>query len=191
MNLGPPATAPGNRRPHQMGRALGFDASGAPVAAAVEWMFDTGADVGVVRNSVGNRFQLTATGASASPTTGGGGILVKNGLQVEFAAEDPSGVSVTVVVTGSVGVKSNNAGSDILGMDQLASRGARVTWDPTARAGTVIIPAVSPAASPAPPPRPMSTLISPPQRDQVIVDHGTWLDVGGVRVEKRLIIPPQ
>ena len=76
-------------------------------------MIDTGADIGVVRKSIGDSFDMLATAASASPTTGGGGILIKIGLNALCTAEDSAG--------------SNNAGSDILGMDQLGSLAVDVT----------------------------------------------------------------
>jgi hypothetical protein len=180
MNLGPPASSPGSRRPYQAGHASGTKA-GKPVRVAVEWLVDTGADIGVVRNGVGANFDLVATAASASPTTGGGGILVKRGLRVEFAAEDSAGASHAMASSLPVGVKSTNTGSDILGMDQLASVGVEVTWKPDVRTGALLIPPVGPPA-PAPAPGPTTKTAPPPG----ITDHGTWLDIGGVRLEKRL-----
>jgi hypothetical protein len=182
MNLAPPAGSPASQRPYQVGRALGSKA-GKPVQVTVEWLIDTGADIGVVRKAIGDRFDLTPTAASASPTTGGGGIIVKSGLRVEFRAEDHHGVSHTLLVSRSLGVKSNNNGSDIVGMDQLASAGVTVSWDPGGRTGALQVkpPTTSAAAAPS-----GSASLPRPGPSPAIVDHGSWLDVGGVRIDKRL-----
>jgi hypothetical protein len=153
-------------------------------------MVDSGADIGVVRSSVGNQLALTATGVSASPTTGGGGIIIKTGLQVGFSAEDPHGASVTIADTAPVGVKSNNSGSDIIGVDQLAAHAVSLEWDAAARTGklTVQTPAASSAVGPKGLLPFLMRRLSPiaSSSEKTIVDHGTWIDVAGVRIEKRL-----
>lgn len=151
---------------------------------SVEWLIDTGADIGVVRKAVGDQFDLIATGASASPTTGGGGILVRTGLQAEFEAEDRSGVHHKLRVSEPVAVKSNNSSSDILGMDQLAAVAVEVTWNPAAQTGTLRINSAQPSSSTTSPPA--GSVSKRPNPPPVIVDHGTWVDIGGVRIEKRL-----
>jgi hypothetical protein len=101
----------------------------------VEWLIDTGAVISVVTQGVANQFDLTPTGGSASATTGGGGILVKSGLKTEFEIEDLSGNSKTVTCSLDIGVKPNNKGSDILGVDQLNNVSAAIDWDPVYRTG--------------------------------------------------------
>lgn len=128
-NLGPPSWNATERRPHQNGQAKGMK-NGNPVSVAVEWMFDTGAELSVITNSVESNFDLTPVGGSASGTTGGGGILIKSGMKVEFEVFDPSGSKVLITSNLDVGVKSNNAGSEILGVDQIDYAGAIIEWDP-------------------------------------------------------------
>jgi hypothetical protein len=163
------------------------------VRIAIEWMVDTGADLATVRNATGARFDLTATGGSASPTTGGGGILVYTGITVEFTAEDRrSGAARPMASTQPVGVKSGNTGSEVLGMDALSSNAVDIEWSPSARLGTlwtVSTPAGSAPAAPATATRPeeASSRRAPPgTTPRGITDHGTWVDIGGVRLEKRL-----
>jgi hypothetical protein len=182
MNLGPPSASPTNQRPHQQGRALGTKA-GAPVQLSVEWLVDTGADVGGVHQAVGNSFDLVATAASASPTTGGGGMIVKTGLQVEFTAEDAAGAAHTILASQAVAVKSNNSGSNVIGVDQLAGAGVTVDWDAAAQTGTLEIKTPPPAGSAATSTSAQRAVPAPPP---AIVDHGTWLSIDGVRVDKRL-----
>ncbi len=172
MNLGPPISNSGSQRPYQAGHASGIKV-GKPIRVAVEWMVDTGADIGVVRKTVGDNFDLVVTAGSASSTTGGGGILIKTG-------EDVAGASHPMTSILPVGVKSNDAGSDILGMEQLGSLGVEVIWKPDVRAGTLMIRAFT--ASTTTPAHIPATKSIPPSG---ITDHGTWLDVGAVRIEKR------
>nr|WP_038582285.1 hypothetical protein [Mycobacterium marinum] len=94
-------------------------------------MVDTGADLATVRRKVGRAFQYRRPiGATASPTTGGGGIIVVDGLITEFRVADGAGNESIVVSAQLVGVKSNDAGSDVLGMDQVADASATVEWNP-------------------------------------------------------------
>jgi hypothetical protein len=130
MKLTPPAGKPAGQRPCQPGRVLGPKA-GVAHQVALEWLVDTGAEISAVHQSVGNQFTFTrVVGASASPTTGGGGILVYAGATVEFSARDATGASCVMHATNDIGVKSNNSGSNLLGMDQLASCGVAIDWDP-------------------------------------------------------------
>jgi hypothetical protein len=133
-SLSPPTANPSDRRPHQTGAASGSK-SGAVVQASVEWLIDTGAQISVVTSNTGNQFDLTPTGGSAAATTGGVGILVKSGLTCKFEAEDSSGVTNTLTGSLDVGVKPNNSGGEILGMDQLNAAQVEVIWDPRYRSG--------------------------------------------------------
>jgi hypothetical protein len=137
VNLGPSGRDPGNRRPFQAGRVLG-DQQGVSTATTVEWLVDTGADIVTLWDSVGSPYDVVhSVGASASPTTGGGGIQVVTGIDAEFDVEDATGNSKTVTVAGFVGIKSNNAGHNLLGVEQLTGAGATVEWDPTLRQGSI------------------------------------------------------
>ena len=139
MSLGPGSSDPTTHRPFQAGRVLG-DENGVRVAENVEWLVDTGADIVAVWDRVGSRFDaVQAVGATASPTTGGGGMQVVTGIDAEFLVEDASGKMITRQVSGFVAVKSNNAASNVLGVAQLATAGARVEWDPSARSGSLRI----------------------------------------------------
>jgi len=117
-----------------MGKVKG-NKGGMPVTAKKKWLIDTGAQISVITKQNGDKFDLTVIGGSASGTTGGAGIIIKSGLTMIFKIFDRSGKSKSVNCSLDVGVKSNNAGSEILGMDQITSVGAVVEWDPTARTG--------------------------------------------------------
>lgn len=128
-----------SRRPHQTGRAVG-QKNGSHTATPVDWLIDTGSDYAVVWPMVGNAFDVVnAIGVTASPTTGGGGIQVVTGITTEFKVENRKGVALTVRSSKYVGIKSNNAKSNILGMEQLADVGASVTWDPSANQGSLTV----------------------------------------------------
>jgi hypothetical protein len=133
-HLGPPSGNPLDRRPHQMGQAEGSKA-GMTVQVDKEWMVDTGAQISAITKNNGDKFDLTPVGGSASGTIGGGGIIVKSGLTMIFEIFDRKGKPKTVKCNLDVGVKPNNSGSEILGMDQMADVGAVAEWDPTARKG--------------------------------------------------------
>lgn len=124
-------------RPVQDGRVLGKRlGDGASFSVNVTWMVDTGADLATVRDKVGRQFRYTQSfAATASPTTGGGGILVVSGLEAEFSVKDQWGNDTTVVSNQLIGVKSGNSGSDLLGMEQLAHVQAEVQWSPSAGQG--------------------------------------------------------
>jgi hypothetical protein len=121
-NLRASSANPSDPRPFQTGQVEGTK-SHLSVTAPKEWLVDTGASLSVVTKSNADQFDLTPLGGSASGTTGGGGILIKSGL--------------TMVFTVPIGVKPNNHGSEILGMDQLAHVSAKVRWDPTAQDGDI------------------------------------------------------
>jgi hypothetical protein len=133
-NLSPPSASGADPRPHQNGEARGTK-SGMPVSVSVEWMVDTGAQISALRQATANHFDLTAVGGSASSTTGGGGMLIKSGLTTVFEVFDTAGAAVRSTCSRKVSVKSTNAGSNILGMDQVADVGAVVEWDPVAKTG--------------------------------------------------------
>jgi hypothetical protein len=134
MALGPPKNAPTSLRPHQWGEASGTE-RGQPVTVDVQWLFDTGADVAVVQKRVGDCFDTQPTGASASPTVGSGGILMVRGITVAFDAEDASGYSSTVTNSKDVGIKDDNSGSNLIGVDHLADAGVTIEWNPMLRSG--------------------------------------------------------
>jgi hypothetical protein len=105
------------------------------VTVVKEWLIDTGARISVITKDNADHFDLTPLGGSASGTTGGGGILIKSGLTMVFTVREGQGVNRLLRCSLPVGVKPNNAGSEILGMDQLAHVHAKVRWDPFARDG--------------------------------------------------------
>jgi hypothetical protein len=136
MTIGHPRQAPDNQRPHQWGLAKGLDEVGDIIEADVEWLVDTGADVGVMQQQVGELFQSTTIeGLSASPTIGEGAIEMVTGIEVGIEVEDPGGATETRWTTRPVGIKSTNEGSNIVGMDQLAEVDAAVEWDPLRQQG--------------------------------------------------------
>ena len=132
-----PAAARRSRRPHARGEARGSK-RGRSVTKTVEWLLDSGADVTVVQKQVGDCFDLVATGASASPTTGSRGILMKRGMTVSVTVEDGTGVQRSAASALDVGVKPDNAGSNLVGMEQLAAAGAVLEWDPVRRTGRLL-----------------------------------------------------
>jgi hypothetical protein len=133
-NLNVSSTNASDPRPFQNGRAEGT-MTGVPVRLSIEWLVDTGAMVSAITKQIGDQFDLTPTGASASATTGGAGILMKSGLTMVFTVLDVTLTNQTVNCILDVGVKSNNNGSEILGMDQIGDVNAQVRWDPVAQDG--------------------------------------------------------
>jgi hypothetical protein len=136
LNLGPANAGSASRRPYQMGAAVGTR-GGQPESVALEWLVDTGADISVLRKSVGSRFDVMPFAATASPTTGGGGIQVVIGIEAEFEVESSVSGSQTVRAGGPIGIKSNDAASNLLGIEQLVGVGATVAWDPANRSGSI------------------------------------------------------
>jgi hypothetical protein len=135
-NLRASSVNPHDLRPFQAGRVEGTK-NNVPVTAPKEWLVDTGASISVLTMSNADRFDLTPLGGSASATTGGGGILIKTGLTMVFAVLQTSGSNRWVHCSLPIGVKPNDHGSEILGMDQLADVGAKVRWDPSAQDGDI------------------------------------------------------
>lgn len=138
-NLFTPAGNSADPRPHQTGEARGFK-WGSRVTLKTEWLIDTGAQISVVTKSKGASFDLTSVGGSASGTTGGGGILVNSGIDMIFKIFDSSGSPMQVTCSLDIGVKPNDDGSEILGMDQIKHVGAAVEWDPAAGTGRLKTP---------------------------------------------------
>jgi hypothetical protein len=134
MSIGPPAGTTSSICPYQQGKARGRR-FGLHVARDVEWLIDTGADISAVWNSIGAAFDVKSIGATASGTTGGGGIQIVTGIVAEFQAEDSSGRAHTVSGGRHMGIKSGDTGSNIFGMDSMAAAGATVSWDPNGGAG--------------------------------------------------------
>lgn len=111
-------------RPHQSGKVVGPRRhDGIPSYVPIDWVVDTGAEITAVHRSIGRLFRYKSTGASASPTTGGRGIQIVQGISAEFSVTDPAGICTQILSPGRVGVKSNNSGSNILGMEQVANVG--------------------------------------------------------------------
>ena len=134
-NLNSSSTNASDLRPYQPGAASGGK-NGLPVTISTEWMIDTGAAVSAITQGNANHFDLIPTGASASATTGGGGIIMKSGLTMHFDVFDSvTGSNRTMSCSLDVGVKPNNHGSEILGMDQLAHVSAIVRWDASVKDG--------------------------------------------------------
>lgn len=134
-------TLSGTLLPRQTGgQVLGpRQSDGVYSSVTVTWLADTGADITTVRDGIGRLFRYQSTGATASPTIGGGGIHVVSGLDIEFTAVDSSGATTTVKSAQLVGVKSNNAGDDVLGMDGLSAIQGTITWDPHSGTGDLRI----------------------------------------------------
>ena len=137
MTLLPPSGGPSNRRPHQLGRLHGTRKTGAAGSVVVEWLIDSGSDVAVVQARVGAVFDTKVTGATASPTTGGAGILMVRGLEVEIQVDSGSG-TYPVRVNTDVGIKSSDAGSNIVGVAELQAAGATLVWASRLQAGTLV-----------------------------------------------------
>jgi len=133
-NLHASSSIPADLRPHQFGRAKGTK-FGWPVDESKEWLIDTGASIAVITKDNADKFDLSVVAGSASGTTGGGGILIKRGLTTEFEVFDYAGSAVKKQCSLDMGVKPNNLGAEILGMDQLNDAGARVYWDPVNKTG--------------------------------------------------------
>jgi hypothetical protein len=137
-NLSTRVGHPSDKRPHQMGRAIGNARwSMSSSSVSIEWMVDTGAEIACITQATANRFRLKNVGASASATTGGGGILIKSGLTTEFEVIDNFGARKKVQCSLDVGVKPNNAGSEILGMDQIENVKAVIEWEPRSGKGRI------------------------------------------------------
>ena len=136
-NLSTPTGNSSDKRPHQSGLAIGTNTWFLTSSVTIEWMVDTGAEIACVTQGTANNFRLKNTGGSASATTGGGGILVKSGLTTEFEVIDSSGNRKYVQCKLDVAVKPNNAGSEILGMDQIEDAKAVVEWEPKSGKGRI------------------------------------------------------
>jgi hypothetical protein len=136
-NLATPAGNSSDKRPHQQGKACGKSKFFMPYCVSIEWLVDTGAEIACITQATANNFRLKNAAGSASATTGGGGILIKSGLSTEFEVIDKSGNGMKVRCNLSVGVKPNNAGSEILGMDQIEHAKAVVEWEPKSGTGRI------------------------------------------------------
>lgn len=133
-NLRKSKSRSGGQRPYQSGSVEGTK-NNLPVKASKEWLVDTGAEVSVLTKSNADQFDLTPTGATAWATSSGGGILMKSGVTMVFKVLQASGTNLSVRCSLPVGVRPNDKGGDILGMDQVADRNAKVRWDPSALDG--------------------------------------------------------
>lgn len=135
--LSAPSGASSNRRPHQLGRVHGTRTNGTPGSCRVEWLIDSGADVAVVQKQVGALFTTKATGATASPTSGGPGILMVTGLDIEMEIVSAN-YSYPRRVRTDVGIKSSNDGSNIVGVAELDVAAVTLIWSAAQRAGALI-----------------------------------------------------
>ena len=133
-NLGKLSTTSSDQRPFQTGRVEGSK-SGASLSRNKDWLIDTGAQVSAITKDNADDFDLTPTGATASATSGGTGLIMKSGLTMVFTVEDSHGIDNEVTCSLDVGVKPDNLGSEILGMDQVARVKAKLDWDPIAQDG--------------------------------------------------------
>jgi hypothetical protein len=136
-NLGPHSLRPSDPRPFQIGRVEGFK-KGAALSKSKEWLIDTGAEVSAITKSSADYFDLTTTAATAFATSGGTGLLVKTGLTMFFEVRQSSGADSEVNCSIAFGVKPDDQGSEILGMDQIAHVKARVEWDPASLDGNIL-----------------------------------------------------
>ena len=105
----------------------------------VEWLVDTGAEVSAITNHNANQFDLVSVAGSVSATTGGGGIVIMSGVSTVFEMFDVLSNPQQMKCSRKIGVKPNNYGSEILGMDRVAHVSAVVEWDPTSRKGRLRI----------------------------------------------------
>ena len=140
MTLSFPLSQPSQRRPHQSGFALGTK-GGAPVREPVEWLVDTGADIGSVNGTIGGKFDTSSVvGVSAHPLAGAA-IAVVTGIDVEVSILDTStGVSGPQQTAGGrryVAVSSRTGGTNLIGMNQLAELQATVRWCPNTQTGAL------------------------------------------------------
>jgi hypothetical protein len=126
-------------RPFQFGRVEGVTKSGVRLSKGKQWLADTGAAVSAITKSNADDFDLTTTAGTAFATSGGVGLLMKTGLTMFFEVEDSAGVAMEVKCALDVGVKPDDLGSEILGMDQIAHVNARIEWDPAARDGNILV----------------------------------------------------
>jgi hypothetical protein len=126
--------------PRQYGSVLGRASDNSPLEVQVAWLADTGATFAVVRDGIGRQFQSTSTGVQGSGTTGGGGIQYVLGLVAEFKAIDASGGTTTARCGRWMGIKDNDEGDDLLGMEQLACHDVKIEWDPRSGQGELRIP---------------------------------------------------
>lgn len=134
MNLRPSRDNPKSRRPTQPGYLLG-ERAGQIVWQPAEWVVDTGAEITTVRADLGRQCETKAEAWSASPTTGVEEIRVVTGLAVEFEVQRTLWGRRRVKVAGYFGIKPDNGGSELLGMQQLAKAGSALSWNPRARTG--------------------------------------------------------
>jgi hypothetical protein len=135
-NLQAPGANPSDPRPFQRGSVEGVK-NRLAVTVSLEWLVDTGANISVLTRSKAAPFDLTPLGGSATGTTGGGGILIVAGLAMVFTVLGPAGANRQVRCSLPVGVKPNDTGSNLLGMDQLALAKAKVRWDPSTLEGDI------------------------------------------------------
>lgn len=123
--------------PWHSGEASGTTPAGAPLSLPIEWLVDTGAEICALQHKLGAQFSYSTLALKATGTTGGPAISVVRGIDVRFTVEDATGNSRLVQTSGRVAVKSNDAGSNLLGMEQIKSVSAEVRWDPTSGTGSL------------------------------------------------------
>lgn len=139
MTLTPHPSGADPHRPFHVGAVSGQASNGSGSHSVnVRWLADTGAAVTVVIKKVGDQFTTNPTGATASPTTGFTAILMHDGLTARFdtlchVCGAPHGVGYT----GAMGVKSDNVGSNILGMDAIDDCHAAIVWNPAVGHGSI------------------------------------------------------
>jgi hypothetical protein len=135
-NLRAHKTRLGDPRPFQDGRIEGQHL-GVSATETIDWLVDTGASICAITKDSADKFDLHPTGATASATSGGAGIIMKSGMTIVFTVEDSSGTNSEQTCFLDVGVKPDNQGSEVLGMDQINHCGVKVRWDPSAQTGAL------------------------------------------------------
>ncbi|QPG70923.1 hypothetical protein [Mycolicibacterium mucogenicum] len=136
-------TLKGRLRPQQHGRVVGRPRPDpgshvGDLAADVLWLVDSGADLTTVRNCIGEQFGYRPVhGAHALGADGKRFGLVVEGIGAEFFVEDHAGKLRTVQSRGRMCIASDDAKSDLLGMNHLADSGATLMWNPRSGEGSL------------------------------------------------------
>jgi hypothetical protein len=118
------------QRPHQRGAAQGDAPGGGNANESKNWLIDSGAQISCISAANARHFRTTPTGATAGGV-GGGALPIVRGITMVFNihTDDPAypGHERNVSCRLPVAITPR---SDIIGMDQLASLGVCVNWDP-------------------------------------------------------------
>jgi hypothetical protein len=112
---------------------------GVPTSATVSWLIDTGSDMPLVRNASAQLFDWVppAVGQFGYGTAGGPAIAIARDPIVRIFS-DVAGTPFAF--QGWMGVKPNDDGSDVVGVNALAAWGAELTWDAATGVGRIEAP---------------------------------------------------